>query len=534
MSLAPQLVTIDAPVVAVTVMEDRATVTRRALFNVEPGAIQCRISDVSPVLVDKSVAAALRGESDSNPAPPGLAIVDVMVRRRWVEPTDSSGSASDGEAAELQLQQRAAIHAFKAIDDKHLRLNHLQASLEAIATETLEDIGNDVAWGKLEDATLESLDSLEKRIAEVNAKLVRVSAERRDASDALERLSNRLALVASGPRQMRGSIQVDMTATTPAQVTLVVVYTVPCAVWRPYHVAKTDVEGRQLTWQTDACVWQRTGEDWTNIALSLSTERASLGTTAPTLSTDVLAVRRKSDTVVVAAREQTIDALESPQSVGQSQASAQNLPGIDDAGEAQVLRAPTPATIPSDGMPHRIPIGGFEAEAETVLELAAELAPAVLRVSRQVNSQSTPILAGPVDLIMASGYVGRAATKFVAPGERFALGWGPDADLRVHRSARRVGLESKILSSWIGRTHTIKLRLSNLGSTSKTVKVMERVPVSELPDKVKIEVDAALTTEKAAPNDDGMVVWNSEIVARGQAELTLTYRLQHHKDVTGV
>jgi len=56
-------------------------------------------------------------------------------------------------------------------------------------------------------------------------------------------------------------------------------------------------------------------------------------------------------------------------------------------------------------------------------------------------------LAGPVDLIRENGFVGRTSVLFIAAGERFELGWGPDAELRVKRHSESKQEKSRRLSS---------------------------------------------------------------------------------------
>ena len=61
----------------------------------------------------------------------------------------------------------------------------------------------------------------------------------------------------------------------------------------------------------------------------------------------------------------------------------------------------------------------------------------------------------------------------------------------------------------------------------------ERVPVSEI-DKVKIEVDTARTSERKAPDAEGMIRWDVTLGAYERRTLELRYTLRRHGDVTGL
>ena len=144
-----------------------------------------------------------------------------------------------------------------------------------------------------------------------------------------------------------------------------------------------------------------------------------------------------------------------------------------------------------------------------------------------------PILAGPVDLIRENGFVGRTSVLFIAPGETFELGWGPEPELRLKRTEEKKAEKSRTLSAWVERAHHIQLRFSNLGTSSRSIRVTERIPVSEV-DRVKIELDAKATSEAARPDADGFVSWTLRLPPFGQKRLELHYNLRKHQDVVGV
>jgi hypothetical protein len=140
-------------------------------------------------------------------------------------------------------------------------------------------------------------------------------------------------------------------------------------------------------------------------------------------------------------------------------------------------------------------------------------------------------LAGPVDLVRRSGLVGRTSLLYVAPGERFELGWGPDNALRVTREQEQLEWERKSLSSWTRKPRRIRIKLSSLDATPRTVQVRERIAVSEL-DKVKVELRSA--SQGGAPDADGIVRWDVRLPGFGRQELVLEWDLVVHDDVQGV
>ncbi len=79
-------------------------------------------------------------------------------------------------------------------------------------------------------------------------------------------------------------------------------YVVPNALWRPLHTARL-LGGSRVQFTSSAAVWQDTGEDWKDVELRFSTARSSLGTEPPLLRQDLLTVKKKNETVLVQARQ---------------------------------------------------------------------------------------------------------------------------------------------------------------------------------------------------------------------------------------
>nr|MDQ3370493.1 DUF4139 domain-containing protein [Myxococcota bacterium] len=387
-------------------------------------------------------------------------------------------------------------------------------------------------------AQLAELDEIEAaaRIRRVDAGLATA-----DAVEALARLEVRIEQAEQAAGQDAARLVLDVIAEQATDVVLTLSYVVPGAAWRPYHRAVLDRAAGRVEWQTTACVWQATGEAWRDVALTCSLERPSLGVEPPGLVDDELRTRRRPDAVVVELRDHE------HHTPGLGGGAAQ-VPGIDDGGLGLVLTAPR-STVEADGAPHRIPVGSFTAAAQLALVAIPLRSPWVHLRAQLANTGMLPLLAGPVDLIMAAGYVGRAEVGFVAPNERFELGFGPEADVRVHRDEVRERDDAGLLGGWNVETVRVAVRLSNLGPARREVVVTERVPVSEV-EQVEIQLAAPDAYRLAADDqpggeaipqitarvvdERGLVTWTVELPPQARRAVTLEYRVRSGRGVAGV
>lgn len=517
------------PVDEVILLEDRAHVIRRGVVEVPAGTSRLVVAEVAPVLADRTLCAAIR-RAEGGPSPEGTRVQDLRIRRRKVVRTDDLPEVR--RAIERDLRDLADRK--RVLEGRRRRDEQALAELSERAGLALADVGVDAAWGRVDRAGWEAtLAALAEEEAALRGQRLALDEALRDLEAESERLTHRLQLQQGSAREdVSGEIVVEVVAGTAGRYALQVDYLVPGACWRPYHRAtlrEREGAAAELHFACEGCVWQNTGEDWEDAQLIFSTERPSLGAEPPRLASEVLLVQRRAEVVQVEVREQEIQTT----GLGGKARQAAKVPGIDDGGEALTLRSRTRARVPSDGRPYRVPLFEFTAAAAAEHVLMAELEPAVILKSSQENGARQPILAGPVDLVRRGGFVGRTSVLFIAPGERFALGWGPDAALRVIRTVDRAQEEKAMLSSWISTEHKVQVRISNLGAERRAIKVSERVPVSEI-DKVKVEVDVHKTSERRLPDNDGLCHWNVDMQPFERRTLELRYVLRKHSDVSGI
>jgi len=501
---------VSAPVSEATLLEDRAQVLRRGTMDLPAGIWVLAVAGVSPVLADKTVSVRMSGSR----------VVDVRVEREaLVRPVDPRRND-----AALQQRLRDARLAVEHLDDAIRQNERERDLLIRSADQAAAEINHDAAAGRGDLAGWTgSAEQLAQRQTAAALRLIEREQQRREAQQVVDDLEAQQAAV-SGPNGLSARLLITIeSAGGPADVHIT--YVVPGACWRPWHSARLD--GATLTFACEACIWQRSGEDWTNVHLHLSTDRPSLGVEPPRLTDDLLTLHPKEQAVVLEARDQEIET-----TGGAGGRPAAEMPGIDDGGDVRVLDVQGPATVPSDGSPHRFPLFAFTTTVKPELVVYAELATAAILATTQSNSAVLPLLAGPVDLIRNGGLVGRASILYVAPGATFDLGWGPDAAVRVHRHSWSQEEKGGAMSSWQPTLHAVDLAFSNLSGEPRSLRVVERIPVSEV-QQVKIDLDAQ-TIPATKPNAEGMCTWAVTLPPRGQAEVKLRWRLLKQGSVVGV
>ncbi|MFE2021554.1 mucoidy inhibitor MuiA family protein [Streptomyces sp. NPDC059499] len=520
MTTAPKPIAL--PVTAVTCLEDRAHVERAVVLDLEAGVNRLRLGPVSAMAVDRTLHAELTADHTA-------AVLDVRITRSWT-PRGPRPDTDDDSAL------RRRVHALEeeqfALAQRRDRLQTRRDLLGRLAADLLREIGEGAGSGETDGPRwVRELDRVDEERDSCGEQLRTAQARLAALADELGEAQRALYVSEDEPAELVGHVELTVETAVAGPVGLRLSHLTPCALWRPAYRAVLD--GDSLTLETDAMIWQRTGEDWSDVRMTLSTARSALATDPPRLGEDRLTLTDRS-----VAERRTVDIELREEEIGNlGPSSVLGLPGVDDGGEARVLRSPAPVSVPSDGHAHRVPLSTFTTAAQSEYACSPELSPLVTRVVRCDNLAGHALLAGPVDLVRDRGFSGRGTLDFTAPGAPVELAFGSCDDHRVVRQAE----ESRDTTGITQRTvitRTIRLHLSRFSAPGEQgdqmVALRERLPVSEV-SAVEVRVrEEACSPAPDAVDAEGIARWDVTLPPNGHRTVTLVYELSAGAKVTGL
>ncbi|HET6582823.1 MAG TPA: mucoidy inhibitor MuiA family protein [Nannocystaceae bacterium] len=501
------------PIRRVVVMEDRAQIERIGELALGEGPQSFEIAGITPIAVDRSVEVEVVGAR----------LRDARIVRRW-------RARPPGDLPHDASELRRRVHALAAELGQHqdevARAGTQCEQLAIARADLFRAIAELTGVGKTDvDRWSVDLDALSERDVRAHEALRRANKAQAHTQELLGQARAALRIAETEDHDLECTLAITLEGDGTAEVRAR--YLVPCAAWRPAY--RATLRGDTVALESEAVVWQRTGEDWTDVAISFSTARPTLGTTPPHLAEDRLSTRPKLEaekrTVDVAMREVDIPTT--------GEGGTGELPGVDDGGETRVLAATGPATVTSDGQPQRVPLGRFEAPATIERVCPAEAGTLVYAVARFANASPQVLLAGPADLVRDSGFVGRSRLDFTAPGATAKLSFGSEDGLVVVRHRDETRDESRLTGKKTVRT-SVTWHVSNASAEPRSFVIEERIPVSEVKD-VEIDVLARhCDPPPVAVSKDGIARIELSLPPHGTKRGTFTWELTATAKVAGV
>jgi hypothetical protein len=264
---------VESRLTAATVYADRAVVTRSAhLDSVPAGATELTFENLPANLNTASLQVTGRG-------PANATILDVSAKTVRTEATAVPGEkAIEDKIKSLRDQDRALADKARLLD----RQRGLLAQIEAAATRPPPAPTKDAPPA----AAPPSFDDWQKLLDFSADKTKALAESQRTLDDARQTLADQIAAQESALRDLRGTrpgarstttVTVRLTAAQAGALDLSLSYALPGANWSPVYDARLRTERRELELGYFALVRNSTGEDWKDIALTLSTARPSLG-----------------------------------------------------------------------------------------------------------------------------------------------------------------------------------------------------------------------------------------------------------------
>jgi uncharacterized protein (TIGR02231 family) len=517
---------LDAPVTAVTVFRDGARVVRTGRVDVAQGLRPVVVGNLPAVADPASVRVAARGRD--------LGLFSVEVQRRFgADPVRE-------QTARLRSEAEHWRDAVQALDDEDAAEQAGLSFLGHLSDAAATSLARAVSSGRAGYDDLARMSGhLSASTATALGRRREIAARKRAALRELEAAEERLAAAeqrAANPAEfVEVSVILEARVATEAEVE--VSYHVSGASWRPLY--DLTLNGERLTVSCLAEITQRTGEDWPEVALALSTTRSGVHQTLPELSPWyigrarwIAAGGRTARAMRASSPGEPVSAELSAMAGAEAFPDAQVLPaqyGDGESGAGLVYTVARPLAVPADGSPHKTLIAQFDADAAldylTVPVLASE---AYLRAT--VTNGPLLLLPGQARVFHGSRFVGPTSLGTVAAGEEFEVQLGVDDQIRVERKLRRRGTSKAM----IGGTRTVdiayEITVENHHDRDARVSVHDHIPVST-------DSEVKVRPREASPAPDetdelGKLIWTLSLEAGRAATIRHRFTVEHPAQVS--
>lgn len=355
-----------------------------------------------------------------------------------------------------------------------------------------------------------------------------LDSENQQIASELQRLKQQIAELAMQSKFSPYAVEV---AYSGKNGSVAVEYQVSGVSWRGVYDLVGSADGNDFQFTANAVVRQRTGEDWPEATILLSTAQPSSGMSPGVLqpwrisSNDpggsMGAVNRKSGRAEVmgdAAYDSDDEAIEHEGAE------------ISDAASLSIL-LPGKETILSDNSDHRVLLSKTELKGNVSHVAIPSISPYVYLFAKLRNTGVSPMPAGSLNVFLDGSFSGTTTLPVrVAAGEEFSLYLGNDQRMQVLRRLKKGDVESSgVFTKKVEVVNQWEIEVVNGTRKNRQITVYDQYPVS---------ADPAITTRyggsslaAAQKDENGILTFKLDLKSGAREKFDFKYSMEFPREV---
>ena len=511
---------------SVTVYADRAQVTRNAAVALKPGTNLVSFDALPQLMMEDSLRVEGSGAGRARIA--GITVKTVYLER-----------LQEKRVQELEQEIQTLNRKVDSIEARRKGLASQRAFIDSIRVGWGERISRDLTLGKPSTAELgEAARFVGDGIGKVEEGLY-------DAEVAKKPLLERIAALQKELEQARGSrkkevrsVEVAMEAERAMDFSLTLSYLVGQAHWEPSYDVRLGADGSSAELTYRAQVWQKSGEDWPAVKLSLSSASPEAAGAPPELVPWQVSLYEPPIPMAYRAMNKSAKAPSAPRpeimemqvagtaTADQMESAAPLQAGVAEGQTSVLFNVSQPVDIPADGTRAASVIAVEKVPVEAEFVTVPKLSPRVYLKSEVSNRTVYPLLAGQVNVFNDNVFIGKSYLKTVAAGESFDLFFGADDQLKVKREVAKVRKKAGLLGS-NRLSYGCTVQLENFKKRAVTVSLQDQLPLAG-----NAEIKVSLDEAQPKPDEtraDGRVTWKVSLAPGEKKKVSYDIVIEYPK-----
>lgn len=518
----------------VTVFTSGAQVTRKASYTVKPGMTDLIIEGISPNIDPKS----LRVKAIGN-----VILLDSKYQIYYPQPQEIKL-----EGLPLKIQKDIQLLQ-DSIDVMNYEITELNDEIDVLNTskKILANNGAIKGQGKVNDSIQllkQAMDYYQLKMNELNKKLQLLNKKNASKRKRLDEMKKRMEdLVnyqsSNSPQIQTGpSHRIIITVQSKEVISgkLQISYLVSGASWLPSYDLRSELAEGKVNLTYKALITQNTGEDWKDIALTLSTNNPYQNKTKPELHPWYLdyynygridgRLNGYANTPAPAMSDQKAKV---PGNLGneyEDKTIADFTTVIDKMISAE-YKIDLPYTIESDGESHLVLVKNVDLKANYRYYTVPKLDAGAYLIAEISNIDNLNIVPGTANIFFDATYMGETYIDPTIMTDTMKLSLGMDPNLVVKRVLQKKELKEKIIGNDVEKTFAYEITVKNLKSTNIDIVIEDQIPITT---NGEITIEALNTAKADYDKSTGKLVWKTEVKTKEIKVFSYSFKVKYPKD----
>lgn len=365
--------------------------------------------------------------------------------------------------------------------------------------------------------------------------------EEKELEKEIRKLQEELDLANNTRPRERYTVEISLNAEKSCKFNIELTYHIRGASWKPEYDIRIGEKDIQIDYM--ASVKQRTGEEWKNVNIQLSTYTPSGISTLPELEPWFISpVENKAGSL-----DETRDSRSFPAASGimmpnekmsYSDVLKEEFPEAITSKfeDAEITSSETsiafqikePATIPGDGTFHKVSISALKLKKDLKYITTPGKDERIFRIAEAENGQFF-LLPGKGQIFEDEEYIGPVSIEHTSPGEKFEIFSGTDDRVKIKRELISREADKKLLRDRRKIDYSFKITLENFTPEPREILVKDQIPVPTHED-IKIHLEDS-SPETSSADDLNRFEWMIKVAANGKETIVYSYTIEYPREM---
>ncbi|NQU07755.1 MAG: mucoidy inhibitor MuiA family protein [Candidatus Abyssubacteria bacterium] len=508
----------DSAITSVVVYPDRALVTRGVDLELTQGEHTVVFENLPANIDTDSIRAKGGGEA-------AVRILSIESKKVILE------HAREEQVAQLEAEIESVKDQIAAAKSRGANLDNERKLVQSIGVYAGEQFSKEFVTRQPSPQEWDAMVEFHREnLARLSEEIRQTKVMRRELGRRLDALSRERSELRGRSQRAGQEVKVALSAHTPGRFNLQLSCVIYGTSWYPTYDARANVKKEKVEIAYIGNVRQNTGEDWTNVVISLSTARPAIGARMPEIAPWLLRprppVRYEAEALEKKAkRARGLDAIftGAPAEMADAQ--------IVQRGTSVQFKIQRKMDIPSDNAYHRMTILAKQLPAKLSYMSTPRLSPFAYLAATITNTTGAQWLGGRVSVFVDGDFIGTSSIKTVAQNEEIELHLGVDEGIKIEREELvRKEDETRIFGKKKERVFKDKITVENHKSQKIELLLIDSIPVSQHED---IKVSDVKFSEKPSERDPDkeIVKWKVPLAPGEKKEITIEFKVTHPLDM---
>ena len=506
----------------VTIYQRNAKITREATVSIPAGITELLMEDLTSSILQNSLQVDIDGKAILLSATSRINYLYNQKESPRIKELKDSLELIDNDINWLQNQKIVYQGEEKVINDN----KKLGSEQEGLSVEELKQL----------------VSFYRSRLLEVKGEILKIDKKAKELKLAKSRIQNQLNELSSTRNKPTGEVIINVSSNISTKIGLKLSYLTPNAAWSPIYDIRADGTDKPLKLIYKANVYQKTGYDWKDVKLTISTGNPTVDNNRPILYPWHIDIYVPPVVAGYGAKQRQLKSAERSQMMQLNIAQeALELEDLEvEAAEMPEYRVTETTSqmaaeynievlqdIPSDGKEHLVAMNEYEPDADFTYHTVPKLSDGAFLLAKVPDYGQYNLLPGKTNLFFQGMYVGQSTINPVTTADTLLVSLGRDNKISVKRNQLKDFTSKQVIGGNIKEIKGYEIFVRNNNVFPVNLEVLDQIPIS---NNKEIEVKLEDNGGGDYIADYGKLLWKLNLKSGQTQNIRFVFSVKYPKD----